>query len=166
MDHLRGLRAAGRAFSLIAFGQASTVVFALIVQMGEQVDYLRFLPPLTAKNRTRWWFALLSTGPGWIVPGALKMLGGALLAFIALQYEVDAGHATQPTQMYLVTYHLLLDPLGLASWALPAMTLFVIVSQLKINVTNAYAGSLAWSNFSHGSRTAIRAAWCGWCSTS
>ena len=25
--------------------------------------------------------------------------------------------------------------------------LFVIVSQIKINVTNAYAGSLAWSNF-------------------
>ncbi len=24
---------------------------------------------------------------------------------------------------------------------------FVIVSQLKINVTNAYAGSIAWSNF-------------------
>ncbi|MCA7922447.1 response regulator [Burkholderia cenocepacia] len=142
-----GFAPQGRAFSLIAFGQASTVVFALIVQVGEQVDYLRFLPPLTAKNRTRWWFALLSTGPGWIVPGALKMLGGALLAFIALQYEVDAVHATQPTQMYLVAYHLLLDPLGLASWALPAMTLFVIVSQLKINVTNAYAGSLAWSNF-------------------
>ena len=26
-------------------------------------------------------------------------------------------------------------------------TLFVIISQIKINVTNAYAGSLAWSNF-------------------
>jgi purine-cytosine permease-like protein len=25
--------------------------------------------------------------------------------------------------------------------------LFVVISQLKINVTNAYAGSLAWSNF-------------------
>ncbi|WP_321901106.1 hybrid sensor histidine kinase/response regulator [Paraburkholderia tropica] len=142
-----GFAPQGRAFSLIAFGQASTVVFALIVQVGEQVDYLRFLPPLTAKNRTRWWLALLSAGPGWIVPGALKMLGGAFLAFVALQYEVDASHAAQPTQMYLVAYHLLLDPFGLASWALPAMTLFVIVSQLKINVTNAYAGSLAWSNF-------------------
>jgi hypothetical protein len=28
-----------------------------------------------------------------------------------------------------------------------ATALFVVVSQLKINVTNAYAGSLAWSNF-------------------
>ncbi|VVD71843.1 hybrid sensor histidine kinase/response regulator [Pandoraea communis] len=142
-----GFAPQGRAFSLIAFGQASTVVFALIVQIGEQVDYLRFLPPLTARNRKRWWLALLSAGPGWIVPGALKMLGGAFLAFVAIQNEVGVAQAAQPTQMYLVAYHILLDPAGLASWALPAMTLFVIVSQLKINVTNAYAGSLAWSNF-------------------
>ncbi|VVE81666.1 ATP-binding protein [Pandoraea sputorum] len=142
-----GFAPQGRAFSLIAFGQASTVVFALIVQVGEQVDYLRFLPPLTEANRKRWWLALLSAGPGWIVPGALKMLGGAFLAFVAIQHEVDIAQAAQPTQMYLVAYHILLDPAGLAGWALPAMTLFVIVSQLKINVTNAYAGSLAWSNF-------------------
>jgi signal transduction histidine kinase len=31
--------------------------------------------------------------------------------------------------------------------ALAAATVFVLVSQVKINVTNAYAGSLAWSNF-------------------
>jgi signal transduction histidine kinase/CheY-like chemotaxis protein len=33
------------------------------------------------------------------------------------------------------------------SWAVAATALFVVISQLKINVTNAYAGSLAWSNF-------------------
>ncbi|GAB7522902.1 hybrid sensor histidine kinase/response regulator [Paraburkholderia sp. 2C] len=142
-----GLAPGGHSFSVIAFGQACTVVFALIVQIGEQVDYLRFLPPLTEHNRRRWWIALLSAGPGWILPGALKMLGGAFLAFVAIQYEVDVGPAAHPTQMYLIAYHQLLDPLGFAAWALPAMTLFVIVSQLKINVTNAYAGSLAWSNF-------------------
>jgi purine-cytosine permease-like protein len=32
-------------------------------------------------------------------------------------------------------------------WAVAATAVFVVVSQLKINVTNAYAGSLAWSNF-------------------
>jgi hypothetical protein len=32
-------------------------------------------------------------------------------------------------------------------WAVAATALFVVISQLKINVTNAYAGSLAWSNF-------------------
>jgi purine-cytosine permease-like protein len=42
---------------------------------------------------------------------------------------------------------------------------FVVVSQVKINLTNAYAGSLAWSNFFARSRAATRAGWCGWCST-
>ncbi|MEX1167766.1 MAG: ATP-binding protein, partial [Hydrogenophaga sp.] len=32
-------------------------------------------------------------------------------------------------------------------WAVAATALFVVISQMKINVTNAYAGSLAWSNF-------------------
>jgi purine-cytosine permease-like protein len=32
-------------------------------------------------------------------------------------------------------------------WAVAATALFVVISQLKINVTNAYASSLAWSNF-------------------
>jgi signal transduction histidine kinase/DNA-binding NarL/FixJ family response regulator len=36
---------------------------------------------------------------------------------------------------------------GSPEWVLAATTLFVIVSQVKINLTNAYAGSLAWSNF-------------------
>src|SRR3989442_7634724 len=33
------------------------------------------------------------------------------------------------------------------SWAIAETALLVVISQLKINVTNAYAGSLAWSNF-------------------
>lgn len=31
--------------------------------------------------------------------------------------------------------------------ALAVTTLFVVVSQVKVNMTKAYAGSLAWSNF-------------------
>ena len=134
----------GRDFSLIAFGAACTVVFALVVQIGEQVDFLRFLPPRTAKNRVRWWLAMLAGGPGWIIPGALKMLGGAFLTFLALQNEIDAAHAIEPTQMYLVAFRYVFESPAVA---LGATTLFVIVSQVKINVTNAYAGSLAWSNF-------------------
>ncbi|MGH8780250.1 hybrid sensor histidine kinase/response regulator [Paraburkholderia sp.] len=140
----RGLSGGGGEFNLFAFGAGSTVAFSLIVQIGEQVDYLRFLPPRTRANRVRWWVALIAAGPGWIVPGALKMLGGAFLAFLAIQHEIDPVHAVEPTQMYLTAYRYLFhSPEG----ALAAMTLFVIVSQLKINVTNAYAGSLAWSNF-------------------
>nr|WP_203561244.1 ATP-binding protein [Ideonella livida] len=131
------------AFQLQAFGAAMTVGVALITQMGEQVDYLRFMPERQGQPR-RWWLAVLVGGPGWVVPGVLKMLGGALLAFLALQHMVPAERAVDPNQMYLAAYEYLMPHY---SWAVGVTALFVIVSQLKINVTNAYAGSLAWSNF-------------------
>lgn len=132
------------AFNLLSFSAACTVALALVTQVGEQVDYLRFLPEKTAQNRRRWWAALLMAGPGWIVPGALKMLAGAFLAFLALQHEIPLERAAEPTQMYLVAFGYVFASPG---WAMGAMVLFVIVSQVKINLTNAYAGSLAWSNF-------------------
>ncbi|CAH0354259.1 ATP-binding protein [Aquabacterium sp. CECT 9606] len=131
-------------FNLMAFGMAATVVFSLIVQVGEQVDFLRFLPEKTKENRVRWWTAVLVAGPGWIVPGMLKMVGGGFLAFLALQHNVPADKAMEPTQMYLAGFG---EVFTSPTWALGTMVLFVIVSQVKINVTNAYAGSLAWSNF-------------------
>ncbi|CAD5108847.1 hybrid sensor histidine kinase/response regulator [Zestomonas carbonaria] len=132
------------AFNLLSFGAACTVALALVTQIGEQVDYLRFLPEKTRANRRSWWTAMLMAGPGWIVAGALKMLAGAFLAFLALQHEIPIERAAEPTQMYLVAFgYVFASP----AWAMGAMVLFVIVSQVKINVTNAYAGSLAWSNF-------------------
>src|SRR5713101_2359928 len=61
----------GRSFNLVLFGTASTVVFSLIAQIGEQVDFLRFLPPRGTRGASSWWAAYLSAGPGWIVPGVL-----------------------------------------------------------------------------------------------
>ena len=134
----------GGSFNLALFGAAAAVAFALIAQIGEQVDFLRFLPEKTPANRVRWWSALLLAGPGWIVLGAAKMLGGALLAYLAIQHQVPMDLAIEPTQMYLVAFgYVFSNP----AWVLAAVTLFVVVSQVKINVTNAYAGSLAWSNF-------------------
>jgi signal transduction histidine kinase/CheY-like chemotaxis protein/purine-cytosine permease-like protein len=132
------------AFSWPAFGAACGVSLALIGQIGEQVDYLRFLPEKRADNRIRWWAALIAAGPGWVVLGALKMLGGALLAFLALQHELPYDLATEPTHMYEVAFGYVLSS---PDAVLTVTVLFVIVSQVKINVTNAYAGSLAWSNF-------------------
>ena len=131
-------------FDAVMFGAAATVAFSLVVQIGEQVDYLRFLPEKTHENRARWWGAVLIAGPGWIVPGMLKMLGGAFLAFLALQHEIPVDNAIEPTQMYLAGFGYVFSS---PAWVLGATTLFVIVSQVKINLTNAYAGSLAWSNF-------------------
>jgi signal transduction histidine kinase/CheY-like chemotaxis protein/purine-cytosine permease-like protein len=139
-----GYEGSGRGFNPLLFGHAATVCFSLIAQVGEQVDFLRFLPESTAQTRRRWWSALLIAGPGWIVPGVLKMLAGALLAFIALQNLVPAHKAAEPTQMYLIAWQYVF---GNPTLALAATTVFVVLSQVKINVTNAYAGSLAWSNF-------------------
>ncbi|MEK8031747.1 ATP-binding protein [Ideonella sp. DXS29W] len=131
-------------FTLAGFGAALTVGIALITQMGEQVDYLRFMPEQRADNRRRWWVAVLAGGPGWVIPGVLKMLGGALLAHLALSHMVSPDRAVDPNQMYLAAWEPLMPSYG---WAVAVTALFVVVSQLKINVTNAYAGSLAWSNF-------------------
>lgn len=144
-DLLRHGGASGQnlGFEWLHFGAALTVGVALITQLGEQADYLRFMPPPQPGRRWRWWAAVVLGGPGWVMPGVLKMLGGALLCVLVLGYQLPPERATDPNQMYLAAFETWL-PYG-AAVALTA--LFVVVSQLKINVTNAYAGSLAWSNF-------------------
>ena len=54
---------------LLLFGTAASVVFSLVAQIREQVDFLRFLPRDRRTSRTSWWIALLSAGPGWIILG-------------------------------------------------------------------------------------------------
>ncbi len=144
--HYGGESGLGEGFNLLYFGAALTVGIALITQMGEQADYLRFMPAPTAGGLTRggWWAAVVMGGPGWVVLGVVKMLGGAVLAYLAITQMVPSDRAVDPNQMYLAAYNFVFPHYG---WAVAATALFVVVSQLKINVTNAYAGSLAWSNF-------------------
>ena len=144
MTHYGGDVGGGGAFDVRYFGAALTVGIALITQMGEQADYLRFMPAQTTANRGRWWLGVLVGGPGWVVLGVVKMLGGALLAYLAITHMVPPERAVDPNQMYLAAYEYVFPNYG---WAVAATALFVVISQLKINVTNAYAGSLAWSNF-------------------
>ena len=134
----------GGSFNLFLFGTAATVVFSLIAQIGEQVDFLRFLPAREGRRRAGWWFAYLAAGPGWIVPGMLKLLAGSFLAFLAVEHFVPLAAATEPTRMYLVAFGYVFSS---PQMALAFTGAFVVISQLKINVTNAYAGSIAWSNF-------------------
>jgi signal transduction histidine kinase/CheY-like chemotaxis protein/purine-cytosine permease-like protein len=133
----------GQGFDWLLFGSATTIAFSMVAQIGEQVDFLRFMPELTKKNRLRWWAATLTAGPGWILFGMLRQIGGALLAHLAIRHGISPVHAHEPTQMYLVAYNSLFE----SKMALAVTVLFVVISQIKINVTNAYAGSLAWSNF-------------------
>ena len=144
ISHYVGEKGAAAGFDMHLFGAALTVGIALITQMGEQADYLRFMPERTAANRWRWWAGVLAGGPGWIILGVAKMLGGALLAYLAITHMVPPESAVDPNQMYLAAYEYVFPDYG---WAVAATALFVVISQLKINVTNAYAGSLAWSNF-------------------
>jgi signal transduction histidine kinase/CheY-like chemotaxis protein len=134
----------GQSFNLVLFGAASTVLFSLIAQIGEQVDFLRFLPARDEGRQPAWWGAYLSAGPGWIVPGMLKLLAGSFLAYLAIQHLVPLSKAAEPTQMYLVAFQYVFSN---PQVALAFTGAFVIISQIKINVTNAYAGSIAWSNF-------------------
>ena len=131
-------------FNLFYFGSAIGISLSLIAQIGEQVDYLRFMPPLTEKNRFRWWGSMLLAGPGWIILGFMKQIGGIFLASIVLVAGFSLSDAKTPIEMYNIGYQYVFDN---PNNALIAATIFVVISQIKINVTNAYAGSLAWSNF-------------------
>jgi len=131
-------------FDWYYFGIATGISFSLIAQIGEQVDYLRFMPDKQKSNRVAWWASLIAAGPGWIVLGCLKQLGGAFLASLVVMTGLGIAEAKEPVQMYLAAYYYVFES---PSTALLVTTIFVIISQIKINVTNAYAGSLAWSNF-------------------
>ncbi|MFP5391309.1 MAG: ATP-binding protein [Gammaproteobacteria bacterium] len=142
--HFGGQSGAHTGFSLMGFGAAMAVGVALVTQIGEQVDFLRFMPEQTAQNRLRWHLGVLAAGPGWIGLGMLKMLGGALLALLAVRSGVAWLDAVNPTHMYLAGFG---QVFGHPAVALGVTAFFIVVAQVKINLTNAYAGSLAWSNF-------------------
>jgi signal transduction histidine kinase/CheY-like chemotaxis protein len=134
----------GTGVNPLMLGMAASTLLSLLPQIGEQVDYLRFLPERKGRRSFSWWTALLTTGPGWIVIGGFKLFAGSFLAVLALRFGIPLAEANQPTQMYLVAFR---EAFGSPSVALVLTGIFVIVCQLKINVTNAYAGSIAWSNF-------------------
>jgi signal transduction histidine kinase/CheY-like chemotaxis protein/purine-cytosine permease-like protein len=122
---------------------ASTLL-SLLPQIGEQADYLRFLPDSRKIGRWRWWTALLSTGPGWVLMGGIKLMAGSFLAYFALNHGLSESSAAEPAEMFFVVFR---EMIGSPLVALVLTGVFVITCQLKINVTNAYAGSIAWSNF-------------------
>ena len=78
-----------------------------------------------------------------MVLGALKQMGGAILAVFIIN-EVDPTQATEPIEQFVRSYELFIPN---AFLALAVATFLVVLSQVKINVTNAYSGSLSWSNF-------------------
>lgn len=142
--HHVGIETHTSGMTAIGFGMAASVVFSLITQIGEQVDFLRFMPRQTPKNRKRWFVAMGMAGPGWIIIGGFKLIAGSYFFALALHCGINILTASDPAHMYLTAFR----------WIFPAPMVgllatgaFILLAQIKINVTNAYAGSIAWSNF-------------------
>jgi purine-cytosine permease-like protein len=122
---------------------AAGVCLSLIAQIAEQIDYLRFMPPKTPENSRRWWAATILAGPGWVIFGAFKQVVGLFLAVYIIANVADgATVANEPVHQFLEIYQDVMPP-----WAaLTLAVILVVLSQIKINVTNGYSGSLAWTN--------------------
>lgn len=123
---------------------AAGVCLSLIVQIAEQIDYLRFMPPRTPENNRSWWTWMFLAGPGWVIFGAIKQVVGLFLAvyLIANVFDGAVSNANEPVHQFLEIYRNFLPP-----WlAMTLAVILVVISQVKINVTNAYSGSLAWTN--------------------
>jgi purine-cytosine permease-like protein len=122
---------------------AAGVCLSLIAQIAEQIDYLRFMPPKTRANKRRWWTATLLAGPGWVIFGAIKQVIGLFLAvYLIANVAGGAETANEPVRQFVQIYTDIMP-----AWlALTLAVILVVISQIKINVTNAYSGSLAWTN--------------------
>jgi len=123
---------------------AAGVCLSLMAQIAEQIDYLRFMPPKTAENKGAWWRAVILAGPGWVIFGAIKQIVGMFIAIylIATLDPSASVHANEPVHQFLGVYQEMMP-----AWlAMTLAVVLVVISQIKINVTNAYSGSLAWTN--------------------
>lgn len=122
---------------------AAGVCLSLIAQISEQNDYLRFMPPKTAKNRKSWWASMLLGGPGWVIFGACKQALGMFLAIYLVSNVVGgSSFANEPVRQFVFAFQQMMPP-GVAMFL---AVVLVVISQVKINATNAYSGSLAWTN--------------------
>ena len=141
----QGEKGAG-ATNLGSIFLAAGVCLSLIAQIAEQIDYLRFMPPKTPENSRRWWTAVVLAGPGWVIFGAIKQVVGLFLAVYIIANVAGGPNvsavANQPVHQFLEIYRDIMPP-----WAAMGLAVvLVVISQVKINVTNAYSGSLAWTN--------------------
>ncbi|GAA4692791.1 MULTISPECIES: cytosine permease [Kocuria] len=148
----QGESGAGAGVSFASVMLAAGVCLSLIAQIAEQIDYLRFMPPKTGENRVAWWRAVILAGPGWVIFGAIKQITGLFITvyLIATLDPAASATANEPVHQFLGVYRDMMP-----AWlAMTLAVILVVISQVKINVTNAYSGSLAWTNsFTRVTRT-------------
>jgi len=103
------------------------------------------MPDLTNKNKFKWIITNMLAGPGWVIIGTFTQIYDSLLAS-SIEPTIGPIIATEPAYQFLHIYEAMFGKAGYAT-ALITTVILVILSQIKINVTNAYSGSLSWSNF-------------------
>lgn len=131
----------GQTLNVAAVMAGAGVVLSLIAQIGEQNDVLRFMPPRTEANKRAWWTAVILAGPGWVFMAIIKQILGVFLAVYVLA-RVSPVLATEPVEQFRAAF-----VQAVPSWlAITLAVILVVLSQVKINVVNAYSGSLAWTN--------------------
>jgi purine-cytosine permease-like protein len=137
----------GNSDGSISFGavvSSAAVCFALTPQLAEQIDYIRAMPPRTPSNARSWWTWFAFSGPGWVIFSGTKQVIGVFLAvYLLVKVDSTLGHrATEPVKQFVGMYQSLVP-----DWlAIVLALVLIVIAQVKINVTNAYSGSLAWSN--------------------
>ena len=139
-----GKSPSGAGFNPLLYGTAAGIALSLIAQIGEQADYLRFMPAKKKGREWMWWLAVMAAGPGWVLLGASKQLMGSFFSSVAVTHGTPLATANQPVHMYIASFGYVFPS---AAVALTVAASFIFLSQIKINVTNAYSGSLSWSNF-------------------
>jgi purine-cytosine permease-like protein len=133
----------GKSVSFAAMMLAAGVCLSLTAQIAENIDYLRFMPPKTEANKRSWWAAVICGGPGWVILGAIKQIIGIFLAVYMISVLGQSTDvAIEPVNQFMSEYKEMMP-----SWlAVTLAVILVVISQIKINTTNAYCGSLAWTN--------------------
>ncbi|WP_200886146.1 purine-cytosine permease family protein [Heyndrickxia ginsengihumi] len=87
--------------------------------------------------------AVICAGPGWVILAGIQQIIGS---FLSANTAVALGlqKATIPAAMFENAFSMVF---GSPLTSLTIATFLVLLSQMKINATNAYSGSLSWSNF-------------------
>ena len=127
----------GEGPSLAAMMASAGVCLALVAQIAENIDYIRFMPPKTKDNATSWWASVIMAGPGWVIFGAAKQIIGVFLAVYMISV-VGGGmtEAVEPVHQFMTVYQEMVP-----TWlAITLAVVLVVMSQIKINATNAYSG--------------------------
>jgi len=118
------------------------IVLSLIMAAAPISDYLRQIPSKTTQNHYSWYMGVMLAGPGWIIFPLIKQLIGIYFGiYLYIKYNNTTTY-DQPVVQLFTIYNQSFP----YSVSLIFSVILVFVSQLKINVSNVYVGSLALSN--------------------